>query len=330
MNNNKIFEKPPLSIQQQLELLRSRGLIISDSKNAEHYLMFINYYRFCGYGIEFEETLSNSEKHYREGTTFEQILDCYVFDRKLRLLVIDAIERIEIAIRTVMVNELALKYGAHWYLDIKLFLKKFKHHELIQAIKKETLFKVHTGSIQHKKRERFIQHYFDNYSQPELPAVWMIAEILSLGTWSIIFANLIDRENQKIICQHFGINYVVMTSWLHSLTYLRNLCAHHSRLWNRSFTLKPLVANDYRQQLENNSRFSAQTAILKIFLDVISPGNDWAHHLYNLITQHPIIGIERMGFQEDWQDDPFWGISYPFNEVFLERSKITNNNVVLE
>jgi len=281
MNNHNTFEKPALSIQDQLSLLRSRGLIIEDKVSAQHYLEFISYYRFCGYAIEFEDTTHNGEKRYHQGTTFSQILDCYMFDRKLRLLVIDAIERIEIAIRTVIVNELASTHGAHWYLNNKLFIKKFRHRELIQSIEKETLYQAQDGSVQHKKRESFIQHYFDKYQHPKLPAIWMVAEVLSFGTWSTIFANLIDRENQKKICKHFGFNYVVMTSWLHSLTYLRNLCAHHSRLWNRTFTLKPLVANNYRYQLENNTRFSAQAAIIKIFLDVVSQNNHWTNHLYH-------------------------------------------------
>lgn len=306
-NHNNAFEKPPLTIDAQLERLSSRGVTIQDTVAARHYLSYISYYRFCGYAIEFEGELINGEKHYRDGTTFEQILDCYVFDRKLRLLVIDAIERIEIAIRTVMINELSLKCDdAHWYLDRSLFLPKFRHDDLIQSIKKETQYKAQDGSVQDKKRERFIRHYYDKYHTPELPAVWMVAEVLPLGSWSMIFANLVDRENQKVICKHFGINYIVMTSWLHTLTYLRNLCAHHSKLWSRNFTLKPLIANDYHQQLKKNSRFSAQAAILKILLDVISPGSEWAKHLRTLIADHPSIDINKMGFQEDWKSDRFW------------------------
>lgn len=137
----------------------------------------------------------------------------------------------------------------------------------------------------------------------------MVAEVLSLGSWSTIFANLIDRENQKIICKPFGINYVVMTSWLHSLTYLRNLCAHHSKLWNRNFTLKPLISNQYRDQLENNSSFAAQAAILKIFLEVISPDSNWAYHLHDLIEKHPQINTSRTGFKDRWQEDSFWGVT---------------------
>jgi abortive infection bacteriophage resistance protein len=302
----KTFEKPPLAIEAQLKLLSERGLIISDKEVAEHHLKFISYYRFCGYGIEFEDASIKDEKRYQQGATFNQILDSYTFDRKLRLLVIDAIERIEIAVRTVITNTLATTYGAHWYLNDKLFLKRFKHDELIQRIKKETLFLASEGTKQYEKREPFIQSYFLKYSNPELPAIWMVAEVLPLGTWSMIFANLIDRQDQKNICSHFNLSYKVMTSWLHCLNYLRNLCAHHSKLWNRSFTLKPLVANDYKDQFKNNSRFSAQAAILKIFLNIISPGNSWSNQLEALIEDHAVINIRRMGFYEGWKKSHFW------------------------
>ena len=293
-NQNNTFEKPPLSIDAQLERLSSRGIDIQDREAARHYLTYISYYRFCGYAIEFESELIDGEKQYRDGTTFEQILDCYIFDRKLRLLVINAIERIEIAIRTVIINEMGLKYqDAHWYLNKNLFISKFKHDDLIQSIKKQT-------------NERFIKHYYNKYSTPALPAVWMVAEVLSLGSWSMIFAHLKDREDQKIICNRFGISYKVMESWLHSLTYLRNLCAHHTKLWSRNFTLKPMIATGYMKQLMAVNRFSSQAAVLKIFLDVISPGSGWAEQLRKLVNEHPLIDIGHMGFHRTWTDDPFW------------------------
>jgi abortive infection bacteriophage resistance protein len=267
MKTHNPFLKPPLTVIEQLELLRSRGIIIADERAAEQHLRFISYYQFCGYGIEFEGGLVNGDKSYLPQTTFEQILDFYVFDRKLRLLVIDAIERIEVAIRTVISTEMALRYGAHWHLESGLFLANFRHNELVKAIKKETGY-LQQGNLA-KKRECFIQHHFNTYTHPELPAVWMVAEVLSLGAWSQIFSNLRSRADQKVICQHFSLDPTVMGSWLHSLTYLRNLCAHHSKLWNRVFTLKPKIANSYQEVLRNNTHFCAQAAILKIFLDVI-------------------------------------------------------------
>jgi abortive infection bacteriophage resistance protein len=177
---------------------------------------------------------------------------------------------------------------------------------LINTIEKETLYKAQDGSIQHKKRQPFLQHYFTKYSDPALPPIWMVAEVLPLGTWSTIFANLADREDQKAICQHFGLGYPVMQSWLHSLTYLRNLCAHHSKLWSRSFTLKPVIANRHRDILKNNSMFSAQAAILKTLLDTISIHSDWTNHLNELMKQHPEIDPQKMGFERGWFANSFW------------------------
>lgn len=234
---------------------------------------------------------------------------------------IDAIERIEIAIRTVMTNELALKYGAHWYQIQELFKKDYKHDKLIETIKKETLHRVNS-----ELAEPFIQHYHTKYESPALPAIWMIAEVLPLGSWSTMFANLADRKNQKDISKHFNINDTVMRSWLHTLTYLRNLCAHHSKLWNRSFRIKPLIARDHEAHLKNNSRFCAQAAILKIFLDVISPNSNWSQNLFSLIDNHPEINIARMGFVKNWYKDSFWDIQYSSSGPLVEHTAVTDSN----
>jgi abortive infection bacteriophage resistance protein len=300
----KIYTKSPLSIQQQIKQLEVRGLVFKNKKQAFHYLEFISYYRFCGYALEFEEN-SGLLNQYKPGTTFEQVLDRYTFDRKLRLLVIDAIERIEIAIRTVMTNYLALRYGSHWYTQRNLFLSRFDHTAFIQTLRKEI---VPHGKNKQKKCEQFIQEYYDHYTTPEFPPSWMIAEILSLGTWSMLFAHLKDRTDQKAISKPFDLSYSVMTSWLHSLTYLRNLCAHHNRLWNRRFLFTPLIAKKYVKQLTPNNSFSAQAAILRIFMGIISPESHWSQRLWELINTHQEIAHHQMGFRKQWNEDPFWNI----------------------
>lgn len=240
--NLKTYEKPPLTITQQVALLESRGMIVKNKEQAMQSLRFISYYRFCGYAHEFKQynAKGGQQNCYNLGTTFEQVLNRYIFDRKLRLLVIDAIERIEISVRTVMSNELALQYGSHWYTNKDIFLPTFKHVAFIQKIQQETSYQVNNKS-NIKRREQFIDHYYNNYSTPELPPIWMVAEVLSLGVLSTLFANLIYRKDQKIICQLFGLSYKIMTSWLHSLTYLRNICAHHSKLWDRKFIFEPII-----------------------------------------------------------------------------------------
>ena len=112
------FNKPPLSLADQLSLLISRGLTMSDPSDATHYLTHIGYYRLSGYALPFQIGGSGADRHnFKPGVTFDDILDRYVFDRKLRLLVMDAIERIEISVRAALSNILAPRHGAHWYMS---------------------------------------------------------------------------------------------------------------------------------------------------------------------------------------------------------------------
>lgn len=205
-----------------------------------------------------------------------------------------------------MVNELALCHGSHWYTNKRLFLSKFNHSAFIRKVQEETSYHVKIGSDRHLKREPFIQHYYDNYHTPALPPIWMLSETFSLGILSTLFANLIDRHDQKLICKPFGLDYQIMGSWLHSLTYLRNLCAHHSRLWDRRFTIKPKIAKKYQKQLSLNSHFSTYAAILQIFIKIISPRSHWKQHLRELIKSYPHFYQTKIGFANDWEKDPFW------------------------
>jgi abortive infection bacteriophage resistance protein len=134
------YTKPSLSHDQHVELLLKRGLIISDTERAVHFLKFIGYYRLSGYALPFqikEEILSSSSHTFKPGTTFEMVLDLYFFDRELRLIVMDAIERIEVAVRTCISNTMCQKYGAHWFMDKTRFHQGFKYDEFAQDLQEE-------------------------------------------------------------------------------------------------------------------------------------------------------------------------------------------------
>ena len=266
-----------LNPQEQINLLRKRGLILPNPERTLHYLQFIGYYRLSGY---FPPFLDASGK-FQKNTSFDQILNCYIFDRKLRLLIMDAVERIEIALRTTISNILCEHYDAHWYLNAELFVRHYNHQQLISII-----------------REKTSAH----------PPAWEIAEELSFGVWSNIFRHLRSRELQKEICTPYNIHYNVMKSWLHSFTYLRNLCAHHSRLWNRTFTVRPKVLKKYRKHFSNNYKLYAQAAVLNVFLNVIADGSGWQQRLSDLFDKNKEISLHDMGFHPGWSSDPFWGI----------------------
>jgi len=213
---------------------------------ARHYLRFINYYRLSGYGYLFEEAhvAGNRSHKFRSGTSFDTLLALYVFDRHLRLLVMDAIERIEVSFRTVLAYELSHKYqSAHWFMDAALFKESdtFSHVEFIRMVRNETGLTAAAGSDRQQRRECFISHYYQNYRDPELPAIWMLIEIMTLGTWSRVYAHLNESKARKQVSRAFDLSPQTLDSWLHSLTYLRNRCAHHSQIYGRSNAFPPAL-----------------------------------------------------------------------------------------
>ncbi|TAK73121.1 MAG: Abi family protein, partial [Gammaproteobacteria bacterium] len=134
---------------------------------------------------------------------------------------------------------------------------------------------------------------------------WMNTELLPMGTWSTIYKNLANRSDKKRMSDIFKLSPVDLESWLHALTYIRNLCAHHSRLWNRHFTIRPKQIIEYIKYLTPNTTFAAQAAMIHVLLKIISPDSKWTARLYELFKNHPFINPTRMGFAIDWQDDGF-------------------------
>ena len=296
------YQKPSTSIQEQIAIMRNRGLIISDADYAEQYLKFIGYFRLAGYALPLQINYNEDGSHFfLPGTRFEDIVDLYAFDRKLRLLVIDALERIEVAVRATISQAMAEQYGPHWYLGKQLFVPTFDYVAFLDRLKKDI------GHDHSRKpaRQTFIQHYYDKYSEPELPPSWMVFEVLSVGTVSKIFKN-ISREYQKPIARTYDLDAGIFASWLHSLSYLRNLAAHHQRLWNRKYTIKPALTKRVPIDLYQQDRFYAQAVMIQVLLKKISPGSDWSTRLLDLFNEYPSIEIQRMGFPENWIARDIW------------------------
>lgn len=252
------FNKPPLSLADQLNLLVSRGLTVNDAAAARHYLTHIGYYRLSGYALPFQVGGAGPDRHnFKAGVAFDNILDRYVFDRKLRLLVMDAIERIEISVRAALSNSIATRHGAHWYLNRNLFSPAFDHSRFIDDIKQQ----IGLAPGQSKRRDIYIEHYVETYSTPTLPPSWMVFESLNFGTISFAYMNLVHPEFVAV-CGGYGLPHPVLISWLHSLNYIRNICAHHARLWNRECRIKPKAANAFKVDLTPNERVYAQLVVV--------------------------------------------------------------------
>lgn len=308
------FNKPALSIPDLLEKWKSRGLEISHEPEAQLYLRFIGYYRFSAYAHTFQQ-IALADKPFIPKTSFQTVLDLYRFDRELRLLVMDAIERIEVAVRACFVNETSIKWGPHWYMDSNHFGPSYHHPRLLEKIERE--LGIPRGTPRPRKpvkahQERFINHYYSTYGDPDLPPIWMICECLSLGTWSLMYANLAKGPDRQQIAQHFGLNEAILTNWLHVLSYVRNICAHHQRLWNRQLVIKLRIAKKHKSFLAIDDRFYALAVVIHELLQIISPGNQWHSRLESLLVNYSVTTNQSvMGFPAGWNTQPFWNVSKP-------------------
>lgn len=288
-----LYKKPPLNHNEQLNLLISRGLIIADKKAVLHCLRHISYYRFSAYCLPF--------KHgdlFIHNTTFEDIIDLYTFDRKLRLLILEVIEAIEIAVRSQAINQLSEKYGTFGYLNSKYFIssRHFNHEKWLAKI---------NASID-ESSEEFIGHHKTKYcSQKEFP-IWKAFEVISFGALSRLFQGLQGKDSQAIASQ-YGLHDVILLSWLHVIVYIRNLCAHHARLWNRKLTFKPKLPNkDKKWENIQNDRIYCLLMMMQYLLQYINPNSTWQSRLINLLEEHPNVSLKSMGFPVDWKENKLW------------------------
>jgi abortive infection bacteriophage resistance protein len=308
------FKKPALELEELTNLLASRGLVFENWADAHEHIAHIGYYRLTGYLRPFKIGGNGPDKeNFRPNTTFEMAHDRYIFDRKLRLLLLEAVEKIEITARATISNSVACRRGPHWYQDRNNFAKPkwFAQHgfdinrwhsEFLEDIRKQI------GHDQHFRRDVFIKHYYDTYSTPDMPPCWMIFEAISFGSVSHCFKFLKHPEYHDV-CNKFGLNHQILSSWLHSLSYIRNICAHHSRLWNRILTIKPTIPNARRAEFRSNDRVYATLLVMQIILKKIWSDNHWAEKLQNLLNEHSNVPLDAMGFPEEWQTRAVWGFA---------------------
>lgn len=315
------FPKSPLSLANQLARFAERGLVVADTQRAEHYLRFIGYYRLSAYALTFQQS-HLPDKPFHSGTTFDDILNLYRFDRELRLLTIDAIERIEVAVRSCIVNEMCGRHGAHWFMDAGHFYPRYSHDDLLRRIEKELGIRTTKAAPRRPHNETFINHYYAKYGDPYLPPAWMVAETLSLGVWSKIFANLRRGEERNAIAEHFATDEAIFSNWLHALNYIRNICAHHGRLWNRQFVIKFKVARRHLEILGTaNDRYYTLAVVIEDLMRRIAPGTGWHLRLHSLLQTHQFVNSTEMNFPQDWQNTAFWKSS----QAALPSSKPTSS-----
>lgn len=296
------YTKPAVSFQQQLAKLKERGLLVKDERLAITYLKNISYYRLRAYTYPFQDN-NNPEHPFIEKVSFEQIIQLYQFDRKLRIILFDVLERIEIALRTQIIYEWSIKYGSHWHENKDLAKNTHFFNNNLDALYRDVK----------RSKEQFIEHYYNKYCEPEHPPSWMALEVANFNCLSLTFKNLKDKGLKKKVSKHFGIyNYYTFENWIHVFVNIRNICAHHSRLWNKRITPQvSILENPMNSYVENKKFYKYKlyaviTAIAYIVKSV-NPATSFKERIKRLMKELPVVvSEEEMGFTTNWEKEKFW------------------------
>lgn len=295
---SKIYNKTPFTTAQIIAKLKKRGLIFSNQTEAEHFLKHTSHYRLKAYMIPFQ----NAQKMFIPNTDFKNVIELYEFDNELRTLLGSIIEKIEISIRTSLVDDYSLSKGSNWYEDVSLFKDAVNHVGFLQGIDES----INTS------KESFIKHYKQNYNASKRPPAWMIFEILTFGTLSFVFKQLaVNNDKKKVALKYRLTKLEVFESWLHTFSYIRNASAHHARLWNKALHIKPIVLKKANGNWINTNgvrqdRLYLTISCMKYLLDIIVVNNTLRTDLKKLFTKYPSVNIWHMGFPKDWEKQPLW------------------------
>jgi abortive infection bacteriophage resistance protein len=298
------FDRPHLSLEQQVDLLIRRGML-GDRRLMLERLGSVGYFRLKGYTYPFREVdPSNPERRldtFRPSTRFEDVWARYAFDRRLRLLVMDAIERIEIAVRSRLAEEHGVRNGVFGYCQNPKSLPGCRGqawHDLIDRHRRE----------QDRSRDQFAEWYKNKYSERDMP-IWMATEVWSLGTL-LAFFTASGKDVRAEVSKIFEVDESVLSSWLLSLNTVRNICAHHARLWNRELGTHPRIPNKRPEwnspQRVPGKRIFPVLTICRWSLARIAPQSSWNQRCSELIDRAAEIPLVSMGFPAWWRECPIW------------------------
>lgn len=300
MSQQNEYPKKIISFDEQIKRLIDRGMIIEDVEEAKNFLKNISYFRLQGFWWEFQIDKTNHQ--FKENTKFSLVIDLYTFDRKLRLLIFDAIERIEIALRTKMIYYLSIEKDQWWFENFNNFFVKEFFDDSLNEIDIELK----------RTKEIFIKTHYDKYGEETRPPAYKTLEVVSFGCLSKIYSNLNnDISAKNRIAKEFNLpNFSFLKSWLQTFNIIRNIIAHHSRLWNRNidFPPKSLHSTEFAfiQIPSNLNSFYHCISCILFVLNKISNGHSFKQKFISLLNEHPSINTSEMGFPKDWQNQDIW------------------------
>ena len=284
------YLKQPKTFDDQVGLIKSRGLLIDDEEKLRKYLKHISYYHLSAYFKSFQKY----DKFF-DGTTFEDVIRLYEYDKKLRLLLLDVLERIEKAFKCSVIYNLSVKHNdPFWYLDKGLYNSQKNFDKFVFPIFKDI----------RNSKEVSIKHFYDKYRKTEFPPSWLALEVITFGACVKVCRNL-KRNEQNKFSRSFDLDKIFFMNWMHGLSIIRNICAHHTRLWNKNIIIKANISHkDYKQYFNSDEkavmRMYNWLIIIQIMMMKINPNSTWFNKFKDLISEYD-VNLKSMGFLEDWE-----------------------------
>jgi abortive infection bacteriophage resistance protein len=283
------FDKRAKTSQELLEQLIDRGMLIEDQPQALQWLEHVNYYRLTPYWLPYR-----ANDGFRTHTTFSEVIQHYEFDRRLRALLFNSIERVEISLRRTLSSTLTLKYGAFAHLEQELVRDQNKWRYTLKTLSDAYL----------NSNEVFAVHHREKYPHLKLPPLWVAVELTTFGMLRNMYQNLESRADRQAVAVHYKIDESIFISLLKHLESVRNTCAHHSRVWNRKFVIKtklPSPTNFKSSKTLNRGSDATgriyNTIILLDYLESVILGTGELFQLVSeLLEEHPSVNRTNMGY----------------------------------
>lgn len=316
-----VYTKPYLTVPDQIALLASRGMAIPDRSKAEEYLGRLGYYRLSAYWVPFREAHIAADgttvlsDQFKPGTSFKTVVDLYAFDKALRLQLLDVLERIEISMRTNIALQLGrLDPWAH--RDGRLLHTKFAKINPSKGKSKHSEWLARLDEKEESSKEEFANHFRRKYPSSKMP-IWIAVELLDFGPLSIFLSGMRWNDGSMVAQKHQVPRADLCASWVRALCGVRNVCAHHARLWNKPLVDQPQLPRGGEIPLLDhlagsphaNRRLYAACAIARYLLRVVNPRTKWPTRLrehLKAFPQSPHVSPKAMGFPVDWDQLPLW------------------------
>jgi len=293
------LNKPPKTYLEQLQILKDRGLTVKDDSFALHCLEHHNYYRLSAYRFPLTE-VGNPDR-FLPGASFDDLWGLYHFDRTLRQFVTEAVKRVEISVRSRWAYVLGHAYGPQAYEDPRVFRNPQRHTGALAKLDEEL----------DRSDEVFVGHYRKKYEMNR-PPIWAACEVMSFGLLSRFYENIAREADKKKISRAYSLSVDNLKSLLEHCSYVRNICAHHARLWNRRFTLTVELPQSIPEGVVPNlnpaedRRVYNTLVLLTHMIGVIEPSSNWPQRLVQQLSALEARFIPLMGFPSDWNNRPMW------------------------